>query len=161
MAEAALFTPVCTDLLRSGQAVRFSASGRSMYPTIRDGESVVVRPIDPAAVRQGDVLLYGGRRGLTAHRVVRVLAEANAARAFVLRADNGAGLDEHVEAARILGRVSQVDRGQSERDPGTQGALLLARAWQGLARIRGLVGRVTAVMGLGLPRTRRRHRDAG
>lgn len=161
MAEVALFTPVCTDLLRSGQAVRFCATGGSMYPTIRDGETVVVRPIDPKAVRRGDVVLYRGRRGLTAHRVMRVVGNDCSPDGFMIRGDHGAGIDEHVESAQVLGRVASVERDGSQRDPGSTGALLAARVWNGLVRIRGVVGRVTAVMRLEWPRTRRRHRNVG
>jgi signal peptidase I len=161
MAEAALFTPICTDLLRAGQAVRFRATGGSMHPTIRDGETVVVRPIDPKAVRRGDVVLYRGRRGLTAHRVMRVIENDCAPDVFMIRGDHGAGLDEHVESAQVLGRVASVERSGLHCDPGSTGALLIARTWHRLARIRGFVVRMTAVMRLVSPRSRRRHRDAG
>lgn len=161
MAETALFSPLCSDLLRSGQAVRFRAPGGSMHPTIRDGENITVRPLDPALVRRGDVVLYGGRRGLTAHRVVRLVGERRQPDYFVLRGDNGAGYDEVVDPSRLLGRVSSVERRWMPRDPSSTAARLGARAWRSLARIRRLVSSLTAAMRLELPRTRRRHRNAG
>jgi hypothetical protein len=41
-----------------------------MHPTIRSGEILVVEPIDPSAVHNGDIILYRSNNGLIVHRVV-------------------------------------------------------------------------------------------
>jgi hypothetical protein len=57
------FAELTTDLLRQGCAVRFTATGGSMAPTVRDGETVRCEPVDPARVRPGDIVLYRLRPG--------------------------------------------------------------------------------------------------
>jgi hypothetical protein len=57
------FPELTTDLLRQGCAVRFTATGGSMTPTVRDGDLVRCDPVDPTRVRPGDILLYRLRPG--------------------------------------------------------------------------------------------------
>jgi signal peptidase I len=68
-----LFAELATDLLRQGKSVRFRAPGRSMYPTIKEGEIITVEPIEPAAVRKGDIILCHSDAGVVAHRVVHII----------------------------------------------------------------------------------------
>jgi hypothetical protein len=107
------FIEVACDLLARGNAIRFSAPGLSMGPTIRDGEPVLVEPVQAGEVRRGDILLYRWERGVRAHRVVRIEARASAyaeaAPAFVVRGDAG-GEEELVLADQILGRVVSLER---------------------------------------------------
>ena len=127
-----------TDLLSHGYGVRFKAPGRSMYPTIREGEIITVQPIEPCNVKPGDILLYQADERVIAHRLVRIERNGNDARfhhpslctlhsalssdysvlspqssslSFLLRGDASGALDEPVEAHQILGKVVSVDRG--------------------------------------------------
>src|SRR5262249_59739635 len=87
MRDSELFADVMKDALASGTVVRFRAEGRSMHPTIRDGEVITAAPVSIADVVRGDVLLcrHGGR-GL-APRVV-ALAHRGGERGFELRGDS-------------------------------------------------------------------------
>ncbi len=58
MSTGKLLLDLSNELLRNGQSVRFSAPGRSMYPTIREGEPITVQPVSPSAVQKGDIILY-------------------------------------------------------------------------------------------------------
>ncbi len=116
------------ELLRGGTSVRFRANGRSMYPSIRDGEVVVVEPVEPSDVKRGDIVLYRLDRstptqssvlspqsssGVIAHRVVQVNRSNGSheeALLFRLRGDASSCCDEPVEAQQILGLVVFVER---------------------------------------------------
>jgi len=99
------FTATCAALLRGGESVRFRATGRSMSPAIRDGDVLDVTPVEPGAIRPGEVILYHGPRGLLAHRVLAPLADGS----LQVRGDAiGSDLEE-VAADRILGRVVAVN----------------------------------------------------
>ena len=139
MAEA-LFTPLCVRMLEGGHAVRFRAPGSSMHPAIRDGEWLTVEPVEPVALRRGNVLLYRSRRGLTAHRVRTLVAPDGAPLHLVLRGDNAGGCDEHVEPADILGRVACVERGGRRIDPGSIGSRAAARIRRTLGGLRRTLG---------------------
>ncbi len=106
MAAAPPFSPLCADLLRAGQTVRFAATGTSMAPAIRDGDVLTVEPVPASQVRLDDVVLYLAPRGLTAHRVVGTLAGA----AFEACGDAPGSPVERVPEAAVLGRVTRVER---------------------------------------------------
>jgi hypothetical protein len=66
------FEKICTDLLSEGKSVRFEAPGKSMYPVILDGETLIVEPVAPPAVKIGDIILYKSEEKLIAHRVISI-----------------------------------------------------------------------------------------
>jgi hypothetical protein len=53
-----LFVNLMTNLLRNDHRVRFVTKGGSMYPTIRDGEAITVKPTSPAQIRHRDIVHY-------------------------------------------------------------------------------------------------------
>lgn len=67
-----VFSDVSAELLRRGARVRFRATGRSMQPTILEGEAITVEPVATTAITPGDILLYRWKRGVIAHRVIRI-----------------------------------------------------------------------------------------
>jgi phage repressor protein C with HTH and peptisase S24 domain len=99
-----LFEATVRDLLASGHRARFRAEGDSMHPAIRGGDYVEVAPCPASELRRGDVILAATARGLTAHRIVRI-----SRRGFVTRGDNSLRSDAPVDAASVLGRVSEVE----------------------------------------------------
>lgn len=109
-----MFQDLSAELLRDGLSIRFRPGGQSMTPTIQDGEAITVAPVRARAVRRGDILLYRSKRGLLAHRVVRVEKGSDEASRFTLRGDASVTEDEPIAASRILGRVVSVERGGRE-----------------------------------------------
>ena len=55
--EHSALVPLIIDLLSNGYGVRFGAPGRSMYPTIREGEIITVQPVELVNVKPGNILL--------------------------------------------------------------------------------------------------------
>ena len=123
-----------TELLQDGYKVSFSASGHSMYPTIMANETIMVEPIDPAKVKQGDIILYRTNGRLVSHRVVGInilvdnYAESSSDissqpavrghhRFFILRGDASLTCDEPVKFDQILGKVVAVERNGCLVDP--------------------------------------------
>jgi signal peptidase I len=107
-----VFEPTLTAILDAGHTARFVARGDSMHPTIRDGEAVhVERPVAPFAV--GDVVLARAKRGLTAHRIVRV-RQRNGEVEFVTRGDNCLRNDPPLTRGDLVGRVVTVERNGSD-----------------------------------------------
>jgi len=71
------FEQVCTELLREGHMVKFSAPGISMYPTICDGDLITVEPIKSADICVWDIILYHHSSGVVAHRVIRIVKKGD------------------------------------------------------------------------------------
>ena len=53
--------------------MKFKACGRSMQPTIYEGETITVEPTDPVNVREGDIVLYRQNGRIIAHRILRIV----------------------------------------------------------------------------------------
>jgi signal peptidase I len=112
------FAAVVADLFlvpvgHSGTAttsISFRADGQSMYPSIRDGESIIVEAVDTDRIVRGDILLcrHGGR--VLAHRVVD-LSGFGPERVVRLRGDAKGDCDAPIAASSVIGRVTSVRRG--------------------------------------------------
>lgn len=126
MRNAELFLHVSERLLEEGYRVRFRAGGTSMQPAINDGDALTVEPVEPLAVRPGDILLYRTHRRGIAHRVVNIRQAGSAVVAFLLRGDAKAACDRPVEPGEVVGKVIAI-----ERRPGWR-----ARLARAVARIR-------------------------
>ncbi len=110
MRHSEIFGAVIEQALTSGTVVRFRAEGDSMYPTIRDGETIVVAAVSPPAGVRGDILLCRHGSRVLAHRVVDMTG-CGTERFFVLRGDAKASCDAPVDGRAVVGTVVGVVRG--------------------------------------------------
>jgi hypothetical protein len=104
MRHSALLHSVIVDGFANGATVRFRAEGDSMYPTIRNGETITVIAVSADEVVCGDILLCRHRARLLVHRVVRAVASAGGL-TFELRGDAKASCDAPVGSGAVIGRV--------------------------------------------------------
>jgi signal peptidase I len=122
-----MFLDLSRELLGLGHRVRFRPAGNSMHPTIRDGETVTVEPVEAAEVRLGDIILHVAGRGLTAHRVVRIEERSRHGLRFILRGDAMNTCDAPVRPDQVLGRIVSVERrGRSIKVTGRKAKLARA-----------------------------------
>jgi signal peptidase I len=133
------FVEVVSEVLGRGHSARFRAKGTSMHPTIREGEVVTVAPVQPTAIRRGDIILYRSGQSVFAHRVVRITRQADGANMLLLRGDAAPTYDEPVSESAVLGRVVAVERNGRPLDLGgwrsrtrAAGRTVLARMWRRL-----------------------------
>ena len=104
------FADVTSDLLAQGYAVRFRAGGDSMRPAIGDGDVITVRPVAPARLTPGRVIVYRDRDRVFAHRIVAVSRDPLAGGLLVVRGDAVAEDDPPVAPSQVLGEVVAVSR---------------------------------------------------
>ena len=121
--ERLRFQPVLCALLDDGLTVRFEAGGRSMLPTIRDGDTLVVEPVDPASISRGDVIVVGGPWSVRAHRVVGEGDHGGGT--VILRGDALQAPDAPVTPEQVLARVTGVERNGRQRP--VQGPVIYSR----------------------------------
>ena len=125
--EHSALIPLIIDLLSNGYGVRFGAPGRSMYPTIREGEIITVQPVELANVKPGDILLYQMGKRVIAHRLVSIANSAlitqhsalssdhsefstqHSSLSFLFRGDASSIFDDPVAAHQVLGKVVSVE----------------------------------------------------
>jgi hypothetical protein len=133
-----LFSAAVDSLLEAGLSVRFRAGGRSMTPTVLDGEYLIVSPVDPAQVGRGDIILCQTRRGPLAHRVCEIRTDVDNSKRYVLYGDASLDGDLPAAAHQLRGRVVGVERG------GKQMSLRL---------VGGILGRTVFMLALELRRS--------
>ena len=139
------FEATLRELLAAGHTARFRASGDSMYPSIRSGDFLDIVPCAPSQLRRGDIVLAAMKRGLTAHRIVRIIERDGAfdgALEIITRGDNSLRSDRPIGAADILGRVVHTVQGTNVRQSGLESATITRFA---LVLIRRLRARVSAI----------------
>ena len=142
MRDSGLFAEVMEHALASGTLVQFRAEGRSMHPTIRDGETITAAPVAIADVVRGDVLLcrHGGR--VLAHRIVSIAGQGRA-RQFELRGDSQFASHARVAGDDIVARIVAVERGG--RSIAVPGGWVADRARLTVAWTRRTIARAIAV----------------
>ncbi len=114
---------VIAEVVAKGHRARFTASGDSMHPFIRSGERLVVEPVDPRALRRGDVVLARLERGLTAHRIVRIDTRDGEVVSITTRGDNCELEDPPFPPAQLVGRINRFPLGNLVT------IIALARRW--------------------------------
>lgn len=119
---------VIAEVLEKGHRARFTATGNSMDPFIVSGQQLEVEPVDPRALRRGDVVLARLGRGLTAHRVVRIERRDGEVLAITTRGDNCALDDPPFPPAQLVGRISSARRWNL--------VTIIALAWRWVRRAR-------------------------
>lgn len=121
------FAQLSAGILHSGTAIRFQASGASMRPLLRDGDTLLVVPVNARQVQVGDVLLFISDQGQAlVHRVIRVHNE-NGELAFSIRGDRALASDGRITQEQVLGRVSQIERQGQVINTAALGMRLLGR----------------------------------
>jgi hypothetical protein len=164
--DSDLLPELIAQLLREGHKVRFRAPGKSMQPAVIDGDVLIVEPIEPAAIKNGDIILYQVEECMIAHRVVSVekvrygehrvtghscgpsSAHSNPAPddtatyspenlyAFILRGDASYSYDEPVYADQVLGKAITIERKHRTINPYSLAYRLTCRARVWASRIK-------------------------
>ncbi|HEX3106797.1 MAG TPA: S24/S26 family peptidase [Terriglobales bacterium] len=109
-AESLVFNLLTNNLISAGYGLRFQAVGRSMLPTIQDGEIVHVKPVTADMLRIGDIVLLRTDEQFKAHRIIRKRGQG-----FVTRGDAGVDTDGEIRGDQILGRVTAKEAISSPR----------------------------------------------
>jgi len=106
---------VLKDWVASGKATTIRVSGNSMWPFLRDRDTVTVKPCS-RAVRLGDIAVYFAGEVLLIHRVVKVRRSREGAE-LRTKGDFALGCDPAVvKEADLLGRAVAVTRGKTHID---------------------------------------------
>ena len=107
---AAEFGDLSADLLKMGKQVRFRATGSSMHPLVRDGDTLLISPCQPSDIRPGDILLcVGAHQRVVVHRVIRRKRSRHGAQ-FLLQGDKAAQSDGWIDSSAIYGRLEEITR---------------------------------------------------
>lgn len=124
------FAGLMEAVLEKNVPIRFTASGCSMAPFIRDGDLITVSPVH-VRLRPGDVVSFVNPycNKLMVHRILHVSRQG-----YLIKGDNNSVPDGLIPAAGIIGRVVRVEHmGRRVRFGLETGGILIAwlsqRCW--------------------------------
>jgi len=99
------FGCLAESVLKAGVSLRFQARGSSMTPTIRDGDTLLVSPVQTHDLRVGQIVLcQSGDDKFVVHRIVQRRRQQGDI-SFLLKGDQCHCPDGWVDSSRILGRA--------------------------------------------------------
>ena len=103
------FTELSQKILDRGVFLRFQAKGYSMFPAIKDGDILKVKPFKIKEIKLGEVIFYrtAGKR-MVAHRVIKKIFQNDK---LVLRTKGDFNINyEYVTLEDVLGLVIAIER---------------------------------------------------
>ncbi len=103
------FARLADDVFKAQGLLRFRAGGKSMWPFLGDGDTLIVAPLGGRSPRVGDVLVYRfGPDRVRAHRVVWF--DPWRMDGLRIRGDRLRTPLERIDIRQVLGRVVAVER---------------------------------------------------
>jgi len=101
------FAELMEAVLKKNVPFRFTASGSSMSPFIRDGDVLIISPVS-LRLRRGDVVPFinPSSNQLMVHRILDVSREG-----CLIKGDNNSVPDGRIPTSIIIGRVVRVEQG--------------------------------------------------
>lgn len=152
MISAEIMAALLQTWRHSGESRALPVAGVSMWPVLRAGDTIHVSPIT-SGIRRGQIIVFQAPNGLIVHRVVGQTIRAGTPHpVLIAKGDNRRDRDKPVTPERLLGVVTQRDRGSHSKRLDTAGSrwaglLLWRHAWlvstarRVLARLRPRFGR--------------------
>jgi uncharacterized repeat protein (TIGR01451 family) len=110
-AASGTFSDLARELVAQGLDFRFQARGRSMWPEIKDGETLRVRAASEPELKVGDIVLFTDGAQLKAHRIIH--RERNV---FITRGDSGLDADGIVREEQIVGKIMSKECAETGRE---------------------------------------------
>lgn len=124
---SAAFAALSAEILRTGRTLRFRGLGASMQPLVREGDILVVHPVEARAVRCGDAVLFHDEQGrVVVHRVIGI-ETGREGRRFTIQGDAVAHPDGVIPQARVFGRLAAIERGGNRIEMDRRAVRLLGR----------------------------------
>lgn len=108
------FHQVTEPLVAQGTSFLLCVYGASMYPTIRDGDVVQVRPVEPGEIGIGDIFLFRNSGRLFVHRLVAKSRQGDRL-LLIAKGDANPRPDKQVRGGDVLGKIVEVRRRRNRR----------------------------------------------
>ncbi|GEM_PF-6115736 len=85
-----------------------STSNFPLQDGFAKGDLLLIRGVDPAEIRVGDVVVYEGSRGLIVHRVLKIWSDEGENLIFQTKGDANPHADTPIQAEAVVGKVIAV-----------------------------------------------------
>lgn len=85
-------------ILKTGKSVKIPVKGYSMHPFIKEGDSVLIYPLEFGKLKRGDIALARTAYGVVLHRVLEATPQQ-----AILKGDGNLFQTEKVDAQQFIG----------------------------------------------------------
>lgn len=120
------FINISTDLLKNRKTIIFEAKGKSMEPTIIDGDTVEVLPFNgQMKLKRGDIIFYNNDKenNPVIHRVIQINSST-----IIAKGDNTSYSDLPIVYQNVIGKIVSIKRnGKTIELTNSKAKLLLMR----------------------------------
>lgn len=120
--------------LDQGKKIKFTVSGNSMRPFIRNGDQVILKPIELTDIKEGRIVLASKNGQFLLHRIVGFSASG-----IILAGDGNLIQHETVELKWIWAVVMEVVSRNGNRNVQSFFSIFLACAWYRIRLVRLLL----------------------
>ena len=96
--------------LLNGKQVQLRVWGKSMYPLIRQGDSIRLEKCTVGTLAIGDIITFKKDGNYFTHRLVWTTKRANGIR-LITKGDNEINTDPPVSPVSVVGKVASIQRG--------------------------------------------------
>ncbi|MGB8492534.1 MAG: signal peptidase I [Bacteroidales bacterium] len=100
-------------LLAEGKIIRVRAEGYSMYPAIKPGSVIYIKPLQEETSLPGDIIAVKRESGFVVHRCIRNI-EKEGKKYIITRGDSIMAEDDPVDYKDIAGTVIRVETPQGK-----------------------------------------------
>jgi len=99
--------------LKKGETAKFRPFGNSMQPVIKSGQLVTVEPVDPATLKEGDIVLCRVRGNSYLHFIKQVLTikDPNTSEPYTdfQIGNNRGGINGWISSDMVYGKCTKVE----------------------------------------------------
>ena len=121
-------------LLREHIKVTIHVQGGSMRPFLHNGDKVLLAPVAPEKLSEGDIVLARTSAGVLLHRIVRIRKKE-----ICLAGDANSRLLEHIEREDVIGVVDEAWRKGKSLHINSVSKRALACFWYLIRPFRGYI----------------------
>lgn len=106
---------IIMDILKTGNSVELPASGDSMFPTLRSGDIITVKPFFKGELpMKGNVVVYNENGILVMHRLTEIISDINGMLQYITRGDSRMEPDKPWPHQQLLGKAIGFKRCKKE-----------------------------------------------
>lgn len=101
------------EILERNHKLRFQALGNSMFPSIRSGDFITVKPVSADEISLNDVIFFQNEGKFFAHRLIEK-REKQRSETFITKGDFQSQADRPIDQSQLLGKIIKVERNGNE-----------------------------------------------
>jgi signal peptidase I len=115
MADHSNIITLAEELLNGGLSVQIKVGGHSMFPILKNGDTVFIKKIPVNLLKRGDIVVYRSTSKMIAHRILFIQNKNNQIR-LITKGDSLILIDKAVSETDYIGKITAFQRKNKSYD---------------------------------------------